>query len=180
MSYSNSPMHNSPSLNPNSLSLILQVGSGMRYDIRKPPQEGIAPSTWEQISCFPAVVEIATFKILVVSKAFPWQIVIRARVGSVVTCGTVFEELYKQLQWQVGDVEWAMVAVDETRKEAIEKAARLRQAKDKVKRLKRIDWLEDRIMFEGLERDKEFVKKRHLPGNSTSVAETWVATFGKR
>ncbi|KAG2142091.1 hypothetical protein BD769DRAFT_1425564 [Suillus cothurnatus] len=73
-----------------------------------------------------------------------------------------------------------MVAVDKTRKEAIEKAARLRQAKDKVKRLKRIDWLEDRIMFEGLERDKEFVKKRHLPGNSTSVAETWVATFGKR
>jgi hypothetical protein len=56
----------------------------------------------------------------------------------------------------------------------------LRQAKDKVKRLKRIDWLEDRIMFEGLEKDKEFVKKRHLPGNSTSVAETWVATFGKR
>ncbi|KAG1846096.1 hypothetical protein DFJ58DRAFT_799857, partial [Suillus subalutaceus] len=71
-----------------------------------------------------------------------------------------------------------MVAVDRTRKEAVEKAARSRQEKDKINRLKRIDWLGDKTMFEGLERDKEFEKKRHLPG-SVSVAETWVVRFGK-
>ncbi|KAG2142154.1 hypothetical protein BD769DRAFT_1568898 [Suillus cothurnatus] len=150
----------------------------MRYDIRKPPREGIAPSTWKQISSVPAL-KVPTFKILIVSKAFPWPIIIRAPVGSVVTCGTIFEELYKQLQRQVGGVEWAMVTVDKTRKEAIEKAAKSRQAKDKVNRLKRIDWLGDKTVFEGLERDKVFVKMRHLPGNA-SVAETWVAIFEKR
>ncbi|KAG1860729.1 hypothetical protein DFJ58DRAFT_778675, partial [Suillus subalutaceus] len=72
-----------------------------------------------------------------------------------------------------------IVAVDKTRKEAIEKAAKSRQEKDKINRLKRIDWLGDTSMFEGLEKDKEFEKKRHLPG-SESVAETWVVRFGKR
>jgi len=151
-----SPVPGHPNLmghrpSPICLSPILQVGSGMRYDIRKPPQEGIAPSTSQQISSVPAL-KVPTFKILIVSKAFPWPIVIRAPVGSVVTCGTIFEELYKQLQRQVGGVEWAMVTVDKTWKEAIEKAAKSRQAKDKVNRLKRIDWLGDNTVFEGLER----------------------------
>ncbi|KAG2038368.1 hypothetical protein BDR03DRAFT_954583, partial [Suillus americanus] len=136
----------------------------MRYDVRMPPQEGIAPSTWQQISLVPAL-EMPTFKILIISKAFPWSIVIYAPTGSVVTCGTIFEELHKQLQRHVEGPEWAMLAVDKTRKEAVEKAARSRQEKDKINRLKRIDWLGDKSMFEGLERDKEFEKKRHLPGS---------------
>ncbi|KAG1815049.1 uncharacterized protein BJ212DRAFT_1273516 [Suillus subaureus] len=150
----------------------------MRFDIRRPPQEGIVPSTWSQISRIPAL-ELPTFKILIISKAFPWSIVIRAPTGSVVTCGAIFEELHKQLQRHIEDVEWAIVADDKTRTEAIEKAAESRQEKDKVNRLKRIDWLGDTSMFEGLEKDKELEKKRHLSG-STSVAETWVARFGKR
>ncbi|KAG1851946.1 hypothetical protein F4604DRAFT_1496062, partial [Suillus subluteus] len=144
----------------------------MRYDIRKPPQVGIAPSTWQQISYVPAL-GMPTFKILIISKAFPWSIVISAPTGSVITCGRILEELHKQLQRHIEGAEWAMVAVDRTRKEAVEKAARSRQEKDKINRLKRIDWLGDKTMFEGLERDKEFEKKRHLPG-SVSVAETWV------
>ncbi|KAG1851948.1 hypothetical protein F4604DRAFT_1660687 [Suillus subluteus] len=149
----------------------------MRYDIRKPPQEGIAPPTRRQISRIPAL-NIPTFKILIISKEFPWSIDIRAPVGSVVTCGTIFEELHKQLQRHIEGAEWAMVAVDRTRKEAVEKAAKLRQEKDKIKRLKRIDWLGDKSMFEGLAKDKEFEKMIHLPGN-VRVAETWVARFGK-
>jgi hypothetical protein len=96
-----------------------------------------------------------------------------------VTCGTIFEELHKRLQWQIEDAEWAIVAVDKRRKEVIEKAAKSRQAKDRDTRLKRIDWLGDMTMFEGLEIDKEFETKRHLPG-SASVTETWVVRFGKR
>jgi hypothetical protein len=118
-------------------------------------------------------------KILIISKAFPWSFIIRAPAGSVVTCGTIFEELHKRLQWQIEDAEWAIVAVDKRRKEVIEKAAKSRQAKDRDTRLKRIDWLGDMTMFEGLEIDKEFETKRHLPG-SASVTETWVVRFGKR
>ncbi|KAG2038371.1 hypothetical protein BDR03DRAFT_954591 [Suillus americanus] len=149
----------------------------MRYDVRMPPQEGIMSSTWQQISRIPAL-DTPTFKILIISKAFPWSIVICAPVGSVVTCGTIFEELHKQLQRHVEGPEWAMVAVDKTQKEAVERAVKLRQEKDKINRLKRIDWLGDKPMFEGLERDMEFEKMRHLPG-SMSVTETWVVRFGK-
>ncbi|KAG1823662.1 uncharacterized protein BJ212DRAFT_1325847 [Suillus subaureus] len=56
-----------------------------------------------------------------------------------------------------------MVAVDNTRKEAVEKAAKSRQEKDRINRLKRIDWLGDKSMFEGLERDKEFEKRDIYP-----------------
>ncbi|KAG1881149.1 hypothetical protein F4604DRAFT_1746737, partial [Suillus subluteus] len=119
---------------PNRLSPTLQVGTGIRYDVRKPTQQGIASSTWQQISRVPAL-EVPTFEILIISKAFPWSIVIRAPAGSV--------ELHKQLQRYIEDAEWAIVAVDKIRKEAIEKAAKSRQEKDKVNRLKRIDWLGD-------------------------------------
>jgi len=133
-----------------------------------PPQEGIAPSTSQQISSVPAL-KVPTFKILVVSKAFPWPIVICAPVGSVVTCSTIFEELYEQLQRQVRGVEWAIVTVDKTWKEA-EKAAKSRQAKDKVNRLKRIDWLGDKTVFEGLERrcDKQ-IRTRTLRAECLSL-----------
>ncbi|KAG1808700.1 uncharacterized protein BJ212DRAFT_1382660 [Suillus subaureus] len=166
-------------LRPNRLRHILQVNSGMRYDVRKPTQEGIASSTWQQISHLPALLDVPTFNILIISKAFPWSIVIRAPAGSVVTCGAIFEELHKQLQRHIEDSEWGTVAVDKTRREAIQKAAKSRQEKDKVNRLKRVDWLGDTSMFEGLEKDKEFEKQRHLPGNA-NVTETWVVRFGKR
>ncbi|KAG2145070.1 hypothetical protein BD769DRAFT_947976 [Suillus cothurnatus] len=161
------------STRPNRLDPTLQVGSGMRFDIR----EGIAPSTWQQICSIPAL-KVPAYEILIISKAFPWTIVIRARAGSVVTCGLIFWELYNQLQRHVEDAEWAVVAVDKTRRKAIEKAAKSRQKKDKDNRLKRIDWLGDTPVFEGLEKDEEFEKKIYLPG-SASGADTWVLRFGK-
>ncbi|KAG1882768.1 hypothetical protein F4604DRAFT_1986705, partial [Suillus subluteus] len=118
----------------------------MHYNIRKPSQEGIAPATWQQINGAPAL-EVPTYKILIISKAFPWSIVIHAPAGSVVTCVAIFEELHKQLQRYIEDAEWAIVAVDKTRKEAIEKAAKWRQEKDKDNRLKRIDGLGDTPML---------------------------------
>ncbi|KAG1890877.1 hypothetical protein F4604DRAFT_1702937 [Suillus subluteus] len=132
------------STRPNHLNSTLRVGSGMHYNIRKPAQEGIAPATWQQINGAPAL-EVPTYKILIISKAFPWSFVVLAPAGSVVTCGAIFEELHKQLQRYIEDAEWAIVAVDKTRKEAIERAAKWRQEKDKDNRLKRIDWLEVRV-----------------------------------
>ncbi|KAG2142150.1 hypothetical protein BD769DRAFT_1349028 [Suillus cothurnatus] len=156
------PQSNLPQPNPSS-----RIRHALRYS-QAPPQEGIAPSTSQQISSVPAL-KVPTFKILVVSKAFPWPIVICAPVGSVVTCSTIFEELYEQLQRQVRGVEWAIVTVDKTWKEA-EKAAKSRQAKDKVNRLKRIDWLGDKTVFEGLERrcDKQ-IRTRTLRAECLSL-----------
>ncbi|KAG2032194.1 hypothetical protein BDR03DRAFT_970642 [Suillus americanus] len=166
------------STTPNPLDRTLRVGSGVHYDIRKPMQEGFKRAAWQQINGTPAL-NVATYKIRIISKAFPWPCVIHAPAGSVVTCGAIFEELHKQLQRHIEDGEWAIVAVDKTRKKAIEKAAKSRQEKDKDSRLKRVDWLGDTPMFEGLEKDIEFERKTFLPG-SASVAETWVARFGKQ
>jgi hypothetical protein len=150
----------------------------MRYDIRKPARDGIAQYTWQQISGAPAL-DVPTYKILIISKAFPWSFIIHAPAGSVVTCGTIFEELHKQLQSHIEAVEWA--TVDKTRKEAIKKAAESRKEKDKDPQLKRIDWLGNMTMFEGLEKDKEFETERYLPGSaSDSSLGTWVVRFGKR
>ncbi|KAG1725425.1 uncharacterized protein EDB91DRAFT_92266 [Suillus paluster] len=151
----------------------------VRYDIRKPPREGIMISTWQQISHVPALAS-PTHEVHIISKAFPWSINIRAPAGSVVTCGAVFDALHAMLQEPIADSEWGIVALDKTRREAIEKAAKARQDKDKdkEKRLKRVDWLGDTPMFKGLEKDEDFEKKRLLPG-SAGVAETWVVRFGK-
>ncbi|KAG1790071.1 uncharacterized protein HD556DRAFT_747007 [Suillus plorans] len=162
-----------PSLNPTLASDMTYV----RYDIRKPAREAIMLTTWQQIHHIPAFVA-PTYEILIISKAFPWSMLIRAPAGSVVTCGAIFEGLHEMLHKHIEDSEWAIVALDKTRREAIEKAAKARQEKDKDKRLKRIDWLGDTPMFKGLEKDEEFEKKRHLPGSDT-VAETWVVRFGK-
>lgn len=153
----------------------------MRFDIRKPPREGIAQSAWQQIKDTPAF-STPTYKVCIISKAFPWPIIIRAPAGSVVTCGTIFEELHRRLQAHITDAEWAIVAVDSVRKKAIEKAAKSRREKDKDRRLKRIDWLGDTPVFQGLVQDEGFKKQIHLPGNEIvedTETETWVARFGK-
>ncbi|KAG2135780.1 hypothetical protein DEU56DRAFT_871601 [Suillus clintonianus] len=150
----------------------------VRYDVRKPAREGIMLSTWQQISHVPAFVT-PTYEVLIVSKAFPWSILIHVPAGSVVTCGAIFEGLHEMLQKPIEDSEWGIVALgDKSRREAIEKAAKSRQEKDGDKRLKRIDWLGDTPMFKGMEKDEDFQKKRHLPG-SAKVAETWVVRFAK-
>lgn len=162
---------------PEQSRLGVTLESGMRYDVRKPPQEWIAQLTWLQIKDTPAL-RTPTFKILIISKAFPWPIIISAPARNVVTCGAIFKELYKRLQKHVTAAECALVAVDIGRKKAIEDAAKLRQEKDKDRRLKRIDWLGDTPVFEGLVQDEPFRKQIHLPKEEV-VAETWVARFGR-
>ncbi|KAG2030132.1 hypothetical protein BDR03DRAFT_974976 [Suillus americanus] len=158
----------------------LQVRSGcmVRYDVRKSVKEGIVPYALEGMKGKPAMLNVPMARIRIISKAFPWSISIQAPAGSIVTCNAVFRELHGQLQNYITDAEWAIVAVDKTRKRAIEKAADSRQEKDRDNRLKRIDWLGDVTVFEGLEKDEEFEKQICLRG-STSVTGTWVAKFGK-
>jgi len=83
------------------------------------------------------------------------------------------------LQEPIADSEWGIVcSLDNARRGTIEKAAKARMEKDKVKKLKRIDWLGDKTAFRGLEKDDEFAKNRLLP-EATACPETWVVKFGK-
>ncbi|KAG1827499.1 uncharacterized protein BJ212DRAFT_1256472 [Suillus subaureus] len=156
----------------------LQVGSNqlVLYDVRKSVKEEIKEITMSGLS---AMLNVGMTEIRIISKAFPWSIDIKAPAGYHVTCNSVFRALHDQLQNYITDVEWAIVAVDKTRKKAICEAANLRQKKDKDNKLKRIDWLGDMTVFKGLEEDKEFENEICLRGQMT-VTGTWVARFGKK
>ncbi|KIJ60023.1 hypothetical protein HYDPIDRAFT_99460 [Hydnomerulius pinastri MD-312] len=162
-----------PNLNPALAADMTHV----RYDLRKPPRDGIMLTTFQQIALSPAVMQ-STYDFRIISKQFPWTVDIRAPAGSVVTCSAVFEAIYAMLQEPMADSEWGIAVHEKSKKDAIEKAAKARQEKEKDKRLKRIDWLGDTTAFKGLERDEEFEKKRLLPGTS-AVVETWVVKFAK-
>ncbi|KAL4078208.1 hypothetical protein V8B97DRAFT_2003458 [Scleroderma yunnanense] len=146
----------------------------VRYDVRKAPSDGILFSTAAQLGSSSALSTSAS-SIRIISRAFPWTLDIRAPV----TCTAVFDGLYKMLQEPICDSEWGIVSLlDKTRRETIEKAAKARMEKDKVKKLKRIDWLGDMTAFKGLEKDDEFEKKRLLP-EALACPETWIVKFGK-
>lgn len=159
-----------PNLNPALAADTTQV----RYDVRKAPSDGILFSTAAQLGPSPALLS-TTPSIRIISHSFPWALDIRAPV----TCLAVFEGLHKMLQEPIADSEWGIVcSLDKARRETIEKAAKARTEKDKVKKLKRIDWLGDKTAFRGLEKDDEFAKNRLLP-EATACPETWVVKFGK-
>ncbi|KAF9227026.1 hypothetical protein BS17DRAFT_793633 [Gyrodon lividus] len=150
----------------------------VRYDVLKSPRDGILLTTYQQIGHAPAL-KHPTHELRIISKAFPWSIDIRAPAGSMVTCTMVFEAIYSMLQEPIADSEWGIVVHEKSKKEAIEKAAKVRHEKEKDhKRFKRIDWLGDMTAFKGLEKDEDFEKKRLLPG-AHACAETWVVKFGK-
>ena len=163
-----------PHLNP-----ALAAGStNIRYDLRKPAREGILLSTYQQVAFQPAFAQ-PTYDVRIISKAFPWTVDIQAPTGSVVTCGTILEALHAMLQETIADSEWGIVVHDKSKKETIEKAAKIRHGKEKKDaRLKRIDWLGETTAFKGLEEDEEFEKKRLLPGTD-ACKETWVVRFGR-
>lgn len=159
-----------PNLNP----ALAADTTLIRYDVRKAPCDGILLSTAAQLGPTPALSSTSS-AIRIISRSFPWTLDISAPV----TCIAVFDGLYKMLQEPLADSEWGIVCtLDKSRRETIEKAAKARSERDKVKKLKRIDWLGDTTAFKGLEKDEEFEKKRLLP-EVAACPETWVVKFGK-
>ncbi|KAI6121890.1 hypothetical protein EDD16DRAFT_862185 [Pisolithus croceorrhizus] len=159
---------------PNLNSTLAADTTLVRYDVRKAPYDGILFSTAAQLGPTSALSSPSS-AIRIISRSFPWTLDIQAPV----TCAAVFDGLYKMLQEPLADSEWGIVCtLDKSRRETIEKAAKARMERDKVKKLKRIDWLGDMTAFKGLEKDDEFEKKRLLP-EMAPCPETWVAKFGK-
>jgi len=157
-----------PNLNPGLAADTTRV----LYDVRKAPSGDIKAA---RLGPAPGL-SSSLSSIRVISHAFPWTL----NISAPVTCAAVFEELHQMLQKSLTDSEWGIIClVDRGRCETIKTAANARAERDKDKKLKRIDWLGETTAFMGLEKDKEFEKKRLLPGEA-ACPETWVVKFGRR
>ncbi|KAI6040616.1 hypothetical protein EDC04DRAFT_2676003 [Pisolithus marmoratus] len=143
----------------------------IQYDVRRSPSHSLL-RTVPQLSDTPAFTSVSP-TIRIISPSFPWSVDIPAPVS----CAAVFEELYKMLQKSVTDSEWGYICGG-SRYKSIMRAAKARMGRDKVTQVKRIDWLGDKTTFKGLQLDREFEKKRLLPG-MTPCSETWVVKFKK-
>ncbi|PSR73214.1 hypothetical protein PHLCEN_2v10935 [Hermanssonia centrifuga] len=113
-----------------------------------------------------------------ICKEFPWAIEIK---GEWVVCGAVWSKIYEALQEDITESEWAWICDDERQRRELERAMKQRAEKtgDKTPRPKRIDWLGEMTIFEGLEKDDVYAKKILLPGKEECV-ETWVIRLGRR
>ncbi|KLO20328.1 hypothetical protein SCHPADRAFT_991716 [Schizopora paradoxa] len=111
--------------------------------------------------------------ILLLSKHFPWSIEIGPKERAI-TASDVLHELYDHLHKDLDDAVWGMS--DENTKAAIFRAKDTRDPIDV--RLKNVDLLAKRVMFQGLYRDDKFIKQRIQPG-CHQVVETWLVELGK-
>lgn len=111
--------------------------------------------------------------VLILSKYFPWSIEIGPKERAI-TASDVLHELYDLLHKDLDDAVWGMS--DENTRAAILRARDLRDPGDE--RLKNVDLLTKRVMFQGLYRDEKFLRQRIQPG-SQQVVETWLVELTK-
>jgi len=160
-----------PNLNP----ILAADTTLVRFDVQKKPHSEILSSTYYSNRQAPATATPVTHMRLF-SKAFPWSIDIMNT--PVINCEQVWDAVYAALQEPLADSEWGLIVDDEECRKRLEKAARKRAEIDEEgKALKRIDWLGEKTLFKGLEKDEEFTRARLLPGLK-ACSETWVVKFG--
>jgi hypothetical protein len=163
-----------PTLNP-----VLAIDSSpLRYNLRKKPRTEIFTSQYYAYLQFAATTTYAT-QMRLISKAFPWSVDIKTT--PYITCEKVWEALHLALHEEVEDSEWGLIVTDEDSRRRVLKAARKRWDGSKESGphvLKRIDFLGERTVFVGLEKNEEFEKERQLPGEPLGSAETWVVKLG--
>lgn len=155
-------------------SYIAANGLPVRLDLRKNPRRA-NPIDFQQhfgYSLFSQPVR----EIRLVCRSFPWPIELR---GELVLCGIVWSTLYETLQENLTDSEWAMAS--ESRRKIIDRAVRLREAESGNRNMKpkRIDWLGEKTVFAGLERDDNFVQEIAMPERQYSI-DTWVIRMENR
>ncbi len=111
--------------------------------------------------------------IRILSKFFPWSIEIGPKERAI-TASDVLHELYDLLHRDFDDAVWGMS--DDNTKTATLRAKELRAPTEE--KLKNVDLLAKRVIFQGLYRDEKFIKQRIQPG-SQEVIETWLVEFTK-
>jgi hypothetical protein len=161
-----------PNLNP----ILASDTTLLRYDVRNMPKDAILSTTYNT-NCQTPCLATPTSHIRLISKSFPWTIDVKSANGSI-TFEHLLDAIYYGLQEPLADSEWGMAVADKDQRETILKAAKKREEKDKDKRLKRIDWLGENILFKGLEQDGDFEKLRLLP-RAQGCPETWVVRLSR-
>lgn len=164
-----------PTINP----ILAADNTVIRFDLRQKPNADILAHTYYTYRSQLATAVPCTH-LRIISKQFPWSVDIKTSTQGPVTCEMVWEALYNALQVPLADSEWGMVACgDKKLREGIDKAVKLRlewekdQGKEGNKSVKRIDWLGEVTIFNGLERSEEFEKGRLMPG-AKECKETWI------
>lgn len=114
-----------------------------------------------------------------ISKDFPWTIdIIPRRISDVITCGDVWKALHAGLQEKLKDSDWGYLNIQAeghmTNRKAVVDAMEQRGGENPI----RIDWLGDRNIFKGLEKDDGYARRRLLPGEE-SCEETWIARMDR-
>ncbi|KAF8639499.1 hypothetical protein AX17_001404 [Amanita inopinata Kibby_2008] len=147
------------------------------YDVRKHPKEAILAGTYQSVGHTP--IQLQTSKVptrmRLISDSFPWDIEIRS--SQPLTCRHVWWALYNGLQFPIETSEWAFIMRNEKwREKAFRK--RMKNGDRKSDKMRRIDFLGNETLFAGLEKDRELVSSRSLPG-MWDMPETWVAKFAK-
>lgn len=154
-----------PALHP----MLAVDTSRVRYDVRKHPPPDLLHGP---IGSTPAL-SYSPPAMRILSHAFPWTLQVHAPVS----CGVIYEGLYRMLQEPIEDSEWGIAILNQARKETIEWAARASTRRNKP--YKRIHWLGEKTVFVGLEKDEKLERSRLLPGMEP-CPETWVARFESR
>ncbi|KAF7797612.1 hypothetical protein EIP86_008812 [Pleurotus ostreatoroseus] len=153
---------------------IAANGAPVRLDLRKNPRRAnqVDFQRHSGYSLFSRPVK----ELRLVCKEFPWPMEIEEEW---VICGAVWSRLYDTLQEYLTDSEWALAS--ESRRKKIDRAVRLREAETGNSNLKarRIDWLGEKTVFAGLERDDNFVQEIALPERQDNM-DTWVIRMIRR
>jgi len=144
--------------------------TAMIWNILYPGSYARLPNDPSGESWFEKRIEPATFprmsSIRIISKTFPWSIVIKAEDNdTAVTCRDVVEQLHKYLCILLGPIE--MDDVTPEHRKAMSSAFRANRLQDipaEIFRdsigMRRMDWLLKNTMFEGLVEDKVYAKER--------------------
>ena len=148
-------------------------GIPVLFDLRKDPRRANRHEfeRHDRYSLFSQPVK----NVRLVCKDFPWPIEIK---DEWVVCGTIWEKVYNELQVYITESEWALASEEVRRR--IDRAVRFREAEtgNRELRPRRIDWLGEKTLFAGLERDNAYVQSAALPGKREMV-DTWVIRLDK-
>lgn len=148
------------------------------FDVRQRPEFSLQDAfSWLRHEA--AVTSTNCSRILLVSRDFPWTIVINPYTRSqapYVTCGDVLHGLYMHFCLNMDAVDWRFVlGLKEEQKDAVKSAIELR-TRGNGSTAKKIDWLVKKVFFRGLIKDDEFAESL-LPTGHRLYPYTYVVKF---
>lgn len=152
----------------------------LHYDMREAPSRAMLVTPSNRYTLSPAhlaapITLPGANKITIISKLFPWEIIIVGERGGVVTLSDLIGACHENLERPVTQSEWWIVS-DRVRDRVTAAFNRNTMTRGVTRArsggVRRIDWLRHNVILKGLEKDEEFIAKR-IP-DVREHANTWV------